>query len=106
MRVLAVVFSPADAESRSFCTLAVDGKVLSSIGRGIMVLVGIGTRDTAFELDWLAGKLLNMRLFPDAESDSWGWKKSVMDINGDVLCGEQRLGQRRRARRLCRSRSV
>jgi D-tyrosyl-tRNA(Tyr) deacylase len=53
-----------------------------------MVLVGIGNQDTSFELDWLAGKLANMRLFPDAESESWGWKKSVMDIHGDVLCGQ------------------
>lgn len=53
-----------------------------------MVLVGIGTSDTPFEMEWLASKLLAMRLFPDEADEAWGWKKGVADIDGEVLCGE------------------
>lgn len=54
-----------------------------------MILVGIGTKDTTYELDWLAGKLLNARLFPDSAEESWGWKRNVMEIEAEVLCVSQ-----------------
>ncbi|GAA6026091.1 hypothetical protein JCM11491_003276, partial [Sporobolomyces phaffii] len=75
------------------CTAAsvtVDGQVISSIGRGILCLVGIGTDDTEHEAKWLAAKLLAMRLFPeDKEGESWGWKRSVVDAGYEVLCVSQ-----------------
>ncbi|GAA5993765.1 hypothetical protein JCM5350_000230 [Sporobolomyces pararoseus] len=75
------------------CTSAsvtVDGKVISSIGRGILCLIGIGTNDTEHESKWLASKLLGMRLFPeDKEGESWGWKRSVVDAGYEVLCVSQ-----------------
>ncbi|SCV68752.1 BQ2448_873 [Microbotryum intermedium] len=70
-------------------SVTVDGQVISSIQRGLMVLVGIGTNDTAHESQWLVSKLLNLRLFPEGESDEWGWKKSVMDISGEILSVSQ-----------------
>ncbi|ORY90134.1 D-Tyr tRNAtyr deacylase-like domain-containing protein [Leucosporidium creatinivorum] len=70
-------------------SVTVDGKVVSSIGRGLMVLVGIGTNDTAYEMGWLSQKLLAMKLFPDNAEESWGWKKGVAEIEGEVLCVSQ-----------------
>ncbi|GAA6063814.1 hypothetical protein JCM10212_001645 [Sporobolomyces blumeae] len=75
------------------CTSAsvtVDGKVISSIGRGILCLIGIGTKDTEYEAQWLASKLLNMRLFPaDKDGEAWGWKASVVEAGYEVLCVSQ-----------------
>ncbi|GAA5923758.1 D-tyrosyl-tRNA(Tyr) deacylase [Sporobolomyces koalae] len=75
------------------CTSAsvtVDGQVISSIGRGVLCLIGIGTDDTTHESEWLASKILGMRLFPDdQEGESWGWKKSVVDAGYEVLCVSQ-----------------
>ncbi len=45
----------------------VGGETHASIGRGFLVLVGIGHEDGQDDADWLAEKLLNMRLFPDAD---------------------------------------
>ena len=68
---------------------AVDGEVISSIKRGLLVLVGVATTDGEHELDWLATKLLAMKLFPnDEQGEPWGWKSSVVDREGEVLCGE------------------
>lgn len=62
--------------------------MVSQINRGLVALVGISRSDTPYELEWLANKMLGLRLFPDEAADSWGWKKSVVEAGGDVLCGE------------------
>ncbi|SCZ90867.1 BZ3500_MvSof-1268-A1-R1_Chr1-3g02330 [Microbotryum saponariae] len=70
-------------------SVTVDGQIISSIQRGLMVLVGIGTNDTIHESQWLVNKLLNLRFFPEGDNDEWGWKKSVMDIGGEILSVSQ-----------------
>ncbi len=45
----------------------VDGNTVASIGHGFLVLVGIGEDDAQSDADWLAEKLLGMRVFSDAE---------------------------------------
>lgn len=68
---------------------SVDGKVISEISRGLMVLVGIGTDDTPSDSAYLVKKILNLRLFAESDEDgSAMWKKSVMDVDGGVLCGK------------------
>lgn len=68
-------------------SVTVDGKVTSSIGRGILCLIGVGTHDTDYEAKWLSSKLLAMRLFPeDKNGEEWGWKYSVQDAEYEVLC--------------------
>ncbi|GAA5924465.1 hypothetical protein JCM1841_004592 [Sporobolomyces salmonicolor] len=70
--------------------VAVDGQVISSIGRGLLCLIGISKDDTEYEAHWLASKLLSLRLFPeDKDGESWGWKKSVVDADYEVLCVSQ-----------------
>ncbi|KAN0077025.1 D-tyrosyl-tRNA deacylase [Tylopilus felleus] len=68
-------------------SVTVDGKVISGISRGLMVLVGIGTDDTPADVDTLSNKILSLRVFEDASGAMW--KTSVKDIAGEVLCVSQ-----------------
>ncbi|KAF9227588.1 hypothetical protein BS17DRAFT_773996 [Gyrodon lividus] len=68
-------------------SVTVDGKVISDIARGLMVLVGIGTDDTPADVDILSNKILCLRVFSDASGTMW--KTSVKDIAGEVLCVSQ-----------------
>lgn len=68
-------------------SVTVDGKAISSISKGLMVLVGIGSEDTPADIDVLSNKILGLRVFP--ESNGTMWKNSVKDISGEVLCVSQ-----------------
>jgi len=63
--------------------VAIADRVVASIGQGLNLLVGIGASDTEAELDWMARKCLELRLFPD--SNTGRWEKSVLDIGGELL---------------------
>lgn len=63
----------------------VEGQAIG-IGRGLNLLVGIAATDTEVELDWMARKCLELRLFP---SQSDRLEKSVQDIGGDLLVVSQ-----------------
>ncbi|KAB5583894.1 hypothetical protein PHYPO_G00101080 [Pangasianodon hypophthalmus] len=60
---------------------------ISSIGRGICVLVGISAEDTQRDVDYIVRKILNLRLFED--ENGCAWKHSVMDKGLEVLCVSQ-----------------
>ncbi|XP_053355217.1 D-aminoacyl-tRNA deacylase 1 [Clarias gariepinus] len=60
---------------------------ISSIGRGICVLIGISTEDTQRDVDYIVRKILNLRLFED--ENGCAWKHSVMDKGLEVLCVSQ-----------------
>ena len=76
-------------------SVTVDGAVVSSIGPGLVVLVGIGGDDTEEDAEYIAGKCLRARLFPgdppsgEGGATNWDgakpWDRSVMDIDGEVL---------------------
>ncbi|KAH3848005.1 D-aminoacyl-tRNA deacylase-like [Dreissena polymorpha] len=68
-------------------TVTVDGNLVSSIGKGLCVLVGIGRKDAAKDADWLVKKIINLRLFDG--DDGKRWDKSVKDKNYEVLCVSQ-----------------
>ena len=76
----------------------VDGIVVGKIGPGLNLLVGIAHTDTETELDWMAGKCLDLRLFPDA---SGRLAKSVQEIQGALLVVSQftLYGDARKGRR-------
>jgi D-tyrosyl-tRNA(Tyr) deacylase len=67
----------------------VDGVVVGKIGRGLNLLVGIADTDTEAELDWMARKCLELRLFPGTDSSSERWEKSVLEIGGELLVVSQ-----------------
>ncbi|MBD1835550.1 D-tyrosyl-tRNA(Tyr) deacylase [Trichocoleus sp. FACHB-90] len=63
----------------------VAGKVIGKIGRGLNLLVAIADTDTEAELDWIARKCLELRLFPDEENGTGRWEKSIQEIGGELL---------------------
>ncbi len=66
--------------TQASCT--VDNEVSGTIGHGFLVLLGIEDTDTQEDLEWLAQKIANMRIFGD-ENDLMN--KSLADIDGNIL---------------------
>lgn len=64
----------------------VDGVVVGSIGRGLAVFVGAGASDTERDLEYMADKIHNLRVFADAEGKM---NLSVADVGGAVLAVSQ-----------------
>ncbi|KZT70068.1 hypothetical protein DAEQUDRAFT_668410 [Daedalea quercina L-15889] len=71
----------------SSASVNVDGSIVSSISKGLMVLVGIGRDDTTTDVETICKKILTLRVFDDGAGAMW--KKSVKDIDGEVLCVSQ-----------------
>ena len=67
-------------------SVVVDGATIARIGVGLLVLVGIAADDTPEDRDWLARKLVELRIFDD---DQGVMNRSVLDIAGDVLAVSQ-----------------
>ena len=64
----------------------IGGKVFSQIGKGLVVLVGIGNDETAEDLEWLTKKLVQLRIFDD---EAGVMNLSVDDIRGDIMVVSQ-----------------
>ncbi len=67
-------------------SVKVDGKLISEIGKGLMVLVGFTHTDTLKDIDYLVNKVVNLRIFED-ENDVMN--RSVIDETGEILCISQ-----------------
>lgn len=67
-------------------SVTIDGTLHSSIGRGMMILVGIEDADTDEDIAYLTKKVVNMRIFDDAEGVM---NRSVLDVEGEVLVVSQ-----------------
>jgi D-aminoacyl-tRNA deacylase len=68
-------------------SVTVEGIVVGQIGRGLNLLVGIAPTDTDVELDWIARKVLSLRVFPSEGQDRWDL--SITDIEGELLVVSQ-----------------
>lgn len=64
----------------------VDNKIVGKIDNGLMLLVGFTEGDTKKKLEYLARKIVNLRIFPD---DNDIMNKSVLDVNGKILSVSQ-----------------
>lgn len=64
----------------------VDGQVTGSIGKGLLILVGIEDADTQEDIDWLTKKIVGLRIFDD---ENGVMNLSVMDIGGRILAVSQ-----------------
>merc|ERR1711976_602397 len=67
--------------------VTVGDELVSSIGKGLCVLVGISRDDTPKDMEYIVRKVLNLRVFEDDEGKRW--TKSVMDKQYEVLCVSQ-----------------
>ncbi|OQR70838.1 hypothetical protein BIW11_11372 [Tropilaelaps mercedesae] len=66
--------------------VTMNGELVSAIGRGLCVLLGIKNDDTTCDLEYIVRKILNIRLF---DADGQRWRKSVKDKDFEVLCVSQ-----------------
>ena len=66
--------------------VTVEGAVVGQIGRGLVVLAGKEDADTAHDIDWLAAKIVGLRIFAD---EAGTMNRSVQDITGDILLVSQ-----------------
>ncbi len=70
----------------SSASVRVEGELVGSIERGVLVLLGVVTGDTRVEGDWLAAKVSRLRIFPD---DDGKMNRSLQDIGGSALVVSQ-----------------
>ena len=65
----------------SSASVDVGGSRISTVGRGLLVLLGVRKGDTTTDLEWMAEKVLNLRIFDDA---SGTMNLSVQDVGGEI----------------------
>jgi len=70
----------------SEASVTIDGKIHSKIGLGLMILVGFEGVDTEKSFERLCAKIVNMRIFSDAEGKM---NLSVLDVGGEILVVSQ-----------------
>lgn len=70
----------------SSASVTIDGAVKSSVGPGLMILLGIGHGDGQEDIDWLVKKTAGLRIFDD---EAGVMNRSVVDVGGDVLVVSQ-----------------
>lgn len=62
--------------------VTVEGKIIGEIGEGVVVLLGIGIDDTQRDVEYLAEKIVNLRIFEDKSSKM---NLSLLDVEGHLL---------------------
>lgn len=79
-------------------SVTVDGNVIGRIGAGLLVLLGIAKKDTITDIDFIADKILNLRIFEDENKKM---NRSVLETGGEMLVVSQftLLGDCRKGRR-------
>jgi D-tyrosyl-tRNA(Tyr) deacylase len=67
-------------------SVTIEGKLHASIGRGLLILVGIEEADGSEDIEWLCRKIADLRVFSDTEGKM---NLSVKEINGEALVVSQ-----------------
>lgn len=63
-------------------SVSIEGKITGAIKQGLVLLVGVGSEDTAEDLDYAVRKIVNMRIFSDQGGKM---NLSVQDVKGSIL---------------------
>lgn len=82
----------------SEASVSIDGTTVGEIGEGLLVLLGAGAGDTERDLEYVASKILGLRIFPDEDGKM---NHSLVDIGGAALVVSQftLYGDTRKGRR-------
>ena len=70
----------------SSASVTIGGQVKSSIGKGLLVLLGVGYEDGQVDIDWLVKKISALRIFDD---EAGVMNRSVVDVGGEALVVSQ-----------------
>ena len=70
----------------SEAAVSIEGKLHATIGQGLMVLVGVEENDGREDIEWMAGKIVRLRIFND---DAGVMNKSVQEAGGEILAISQ-----------------
>lgn len=70
----------------SRASVTIEGKVNASIGKGLLVLLGIEDADSDEDISWLSGKIVNLRIFDDANGVM---NESVLEQGGEIILVSQ-----------------
>ena len=70
----------------SSASVAIEGRVRAQIGKGLLVLIGIEEADNEEDIDWLSAKIVNLRIFNDANGVM---NVSVLDDGGEIIVVSQ-----------------
>lgn len=79
-------FMKAVIQRVSQASVTINGKVHSQIGNGLLVLAGIEDADTQEDIEWLSSKIVNLRIFNDANGVM---NESVKDNEGEIIVVSQ-----------------
>ncbi len=70
----------------SEASVTVEGKVISSIQQGLLILIGIEDEDTSDDIKWLSAKISKLRIFGDENAVM---NKSIVDVDGEAIVVSQ-----------------
>lgn len=67
-------------------SVIIESDIVSSISRGLLILLGIENNDTLDDVNWLIRKIINLRIFTDIDGKM---NNSIIDIKGDIIVVSQ-----------------
>lgn len=65
-----------------YASVTINNRISAQVGQGLMILLGIEAEDKEEDADWLAGKIINQRIFSDSEQKM---NLSLLDVKGSIL---------------------
>lgn len=63
-------------------SVTINGEIKSQIGKGLMILIGIEDKDSREDIEWLAKKIINLRVFND---ENGIMNRSVLEVEGEIM---------------------
>jgi len=70
----------------SYANVTVEGEIISKMGLGLLILLGVENEDAKADFEWLSRKIVNLRIFNDEEGVM---NKSLIEVDGDAIVVSQ-----------------